>query len=79
MKNSERLGFPTFAALGKGIPALRNSIGKSMGWLPLLPEIHLPRLTGQMLAVVVQRKSATAGGLNGWSVEGVEGSACFLV
>ena len=26
MRNSERLGFPTFVALGKGIPALRNSI-----------------------------------------------------
>ena len=36
------------------------------GWLPLLPEVHLPRLTGQMLADVVQRKGATAGGLDGW-------------
>ena len=26
MKNSERLGFLTFPPLGKGIPALRNSI-----------------------------------------------------
>ena len=25
------------------------------GWLPLLPEVHLPRLTGQMLADVVWR------------------------
>ena len=31
VKNSERLGFPTFAALGKGIPALRNSILRLMG------------------------------------------------
>ena len=36
------------------------------GWLPLLPEVHLPRLTGQMLADVVQRKGATAGSLDGW-------------
>ena len=35
------------------------------GWLPLLPEVHLPRLTGQMLADVVQRKGATAGSLDG--------------
>ena len=28
MRNSERLGFPTFAALDKGRPALRNSIVK---------------------------------------------------
>ena len=36
------------------------------GWLPLLPEVHLPRLTGQMLADVVQRKGVTAGSLDGW-------------
>ena len=36
------------------------------GWLPLLPEVHLLRLTGQMLADVVQREGATAGSLDGW-------------
>ena len=36
------------------------------GWLPLLPEVHLPRLTGQMLADVVHRKGVSAGGLDGW-------------
>ena len=36
------------------------------GWLPLLPEVALPRLTGQMLAEVVHRKCATAGSLDGW-------------
>ena len=35
-------------------------------WLPLLPDVHLPRLTGQVLADVVQRKGATAGSLDGW-------------
>ena len=35
------------------------------GWLPLLPEAHLPRLTGQMLSDVVQRKGVTAGSLDG--------------
>ena len=34
--------------------------------MPLLPEVLLPRLTGQMLADFVQRKSATAGSLDGW-------------
>ena len=48
-------------------------------WLPLLPEVSLPRLTGQVLADVVQRKGATAGSLDGSGVEGVEGFACFLV
>ena len=32
----------------------------------MLPEVSLPRLTGQMLADVVQSKSATAGSLDGW-------------
>ena len=36
------------------------------GWLPLLPEVHLLRLTGQMLADVVHRKGVSAGGLDGW-------------
>ena len=31
VRNSERPGFPTFAALDKGIPSLRNPIVKSMG------------------------------------------------
>ena len=56
MKNSERLGFPIFAVLGKGRPALTNSAFEVEGWLPLLPEVHLPWLTCQMLADVVQRK-----------------------
>ena len=34
--------------------------------MPLLPEVSLPGLTGQVLADVVQRKSATAGSLDGW-------------
>ena len=36
------------------------------GWLPILPEIHLPRLTGQMLAAVVLHKGVSAGSLDGW-------------
>ena len=34
--------------------------------MPLLPEDHLPRSTGQMLADVIQRKGVTAGSLDGW-------------
>ena len=60
VRNSERLGFPTFVALGKGFDFEVEE------WLPLLPEVSLPRLTGQMLADVVQRKGATAGSLDGW-------------
>ena len=31
-----------------------------------IAEVHLPRLTGLMLADAVQRKGATAGCLDGW-------------
>ena len=37
-----------------------------MGGSPLLPEVSLPRLSGEMLAEVVHRKGATAGSLDGW-------------
>ena len=36
------------------------------GWLPLHPQVHLPRLTGQLLADVVHRKGVSADGLDGW-------------
>ena len=35
------------------------------GWLPLLPEFSLPRLTGEMLAEAVHREGATAGSWDG--------------
>ena len=66
MRNSEKLGFPTFATLGKGRPVLRNSLKEVDGWLPLLPEISLPRFTGEMLAEVVHREGSTAGSLDRW-------------
>ena len=37
-----------------------------MGGYHFLPEVDLPRLTGQVLADVVQRKGAAAGSLDGW-------------
>ena len=56
MQNFEKLGFPTFADLGQGKPALRNS-------LPVISQ-----LSGEMLAHVVRRKGATACNLDrsGW-------------
>ena len=35
------------------------------GWLPVLPEVGLPRLIGSLLADVVRKKKATSGGLDG--------------
>ena len=53
-------------SLGKGIPALRNSIRRLKGGYHFYPRFSSPRLTGQVLADVVQRKGATAGSLDGW-------------
>ena len=57
---------PYFCRSGQRETSLDEFSFEVDGWLPLLPEVHLPRLTGQMLADVVHRKSVSAGGLDGW-------------
>ena len=57
---------PYFCRSGQRDTSLEEFDFEVEEWLPLLSEIHLPRLTGQMLADDVQRKSATAGSLDGW-------------
>ena len=77
---------PYFCRSGQRDTSLEEFNLEVEGWLPLLPEVHLPRLTGQMLADVVQRKGATAGGLDGWGwrelkvlpVSWYDGLACIL-
>ena len=66
MRNSKKLGFPISVVLDEGRPTLRNSLMRLGAWLPVLPEVELPRLTGSLLAEVVRKKKATAGGLDGW-------------
>ena len=57
---------PYFCRFGQREASLEEFDGEVEGWLPLLPEVHLPCLTGQMFADVVQRKGATAGSLDAW-------------
>ena len=57
---------PYFCRCGQRETGLEEFAREVDGWLPLLSEVHLTRLTGQMLAYVVQRKSATAGSLDVW-------------
>ena len=57
---------PYFCRSGQIEASFEEFYWEIEGWLPLLPEVHLPCLTGQMLADVVQRKSITAGSLDGW-------------
>ena len=57
---------PYFCRSGQREASLEEFDSEVEGWLPLLPEVSLPCLTGQMLADVVQSKGATAGSLDGW-------------
>ena len=57
---------PYFSRSGQRDTSLEEFNEEVEGWPPLLPEVHLPRLTGQVLADVVQRKCATVGSLDGW-------------
>ena len=57
---------PYFCRSGQRETSLHEFGFEVDGWLPILPEIHLPRLTGQMLADVVLHKGVSAGGLDGW-------------
>ena len=57
---------PCFCRSGQRKASLDEFDREVDGWLPLLPEVHLHQLTGQVVADVVQRKGATAGSLDGW-------------
>ena len=77
---------PYFCRSGQREASLEEFDDEVEGWLLLLPEVSLPCLTGQMLADVVWRKSATAGSLDGWGwrelkvlpVSWYDGLACIL-
>ena len=57
---------PYFCRSGQRETSLDEFNGESVGWLPHLDEFFLPALTGDMLFEVVERKSASAGSLDGW-------------
>ena len=57
---------PHFCRSGQRETSLEEFTLEVEDWLPVLPEVALPRLTGEVLAEVVLRKRATAGSLDGW-------------
>ena len=61
----QKAWLPYFCRSGQRETSLEEFDFEVEGWLPLLPEVDLPRLTGQVLADVVQRKGATACSLDG--------------
>ena len=57
---------PYFCRSGQRETSLEEFTREVDGWFPLLLEVSLPRLAGEMLAQVVHRKGATAGSSDGW-------------
>ena len=57
---------PYFCRSGQREASLEEFNEEVVGWLPLLPEVHLPPLTGNDLFQVVRGETATAGSLDGW-------------
>ena len=57
---------PCFCRSGRRETNLKEFYHEVGCWLPVLPEVGLPRLTGSLLADVVRKKKAAAGGLDGW-------------
>ena len=57
---------PYFCRSGQREASLEEFNEDVVGWLPSLPEVHLPPLTGDDLFQVVRCKTATAGSLDGW-------------
>ena len=70
---------PYFCRSGQRDTSLEEFDREVEGWLPLLLEVHLPRLTGQMLADVVQCEGGTAGSLDGWGWRELKVLLVFLV
>ena len=57
---------PFFCRSGQREASLEEFNEEVEGWLPLLPEVDVPPLTGSDLFQVVPCKTATAGSLDGW-------------
>ena len=62
----QKTWFPYFCRSGRWETNLEEFAHEVEGWLLVLPEVVLPRLSGCLLADVVRRKKVTAGGLDGW-------------
>ena len=65
-EESRKAWLPFFCRSGQREASLEEFALEVDGWLPVLPVVSFPELTGEMLAEVVRRKGATASSLDGW-------------
>ena len=75
----QKAWFPYFCRSGQRETNLEEFAHEVWGWLPVLPEVVLPRLSGSLLADVVRRKEGYCWWIGWLGVERVQGVACFLV
>ena len=61
-----KASLPNFCRSGQTETSPEEFTREVQGWSPLLPEVALPRLTGEMLAEVVHRKGAGSFDGSGW-------------
>ena len=66
MRNSKKAWLPYCCHSGRRETNVEEFAHEVGGWLPVLPEVELPRLSGSVLADEVRKKKVTAGGLDGW-------------
>ena len=62
----QKAWLPCFCRSGRRETNLEEFAHEVGGWLPVLPEVELPQLTGSLLPDVVRKKKAIAGALDGW-------------
>ena len=62
----QKAWLPYFCRSGRRETNLEEFAREVGSWLPVLPEVELPRLTGSLLAEVARKKKVTVGGLDGW-------------
>ena len=62
----QKAWLPYFCRSGRRETNLEEFALEVGEWLPVLPVVELPQLTGKLLADVVRREGATAGSLDGW-------------
>ena len=79
MLSSASAWMPYFCRSGHPVVTPEQFLGLIGHLLPQEPFLDLPRITGRDLQEVARAKKSTAGGLDGWALNELQGSAVALV